>query len=332
MNSFNVQHVNYEELVVDFAKGLDIPVRDNQVCLPETLGKGFIRGVNLDNGVSVLMAEAVLRNDLVLERPVSKEEAFYILHFHEIQQGKGTEWTVAHHKTVAEEGIQTGVHLGSSLHTRKYAFLKDAHIRTVNIIIPKNWVYKIVPAEGSAALLEHFIAAEEPIPHLELMDIEYRLILKELLRQQLTEPLRQLYISNRVMLLIEKFFNRLYHKDMNGNTEKKRGSAELQRLVQVEQVLIDAVHSMPPTIEQLAKMAAMSSTKLKSLFKEVFGMPVYEYYQYHRMQVAKEMLLTRNHTVKEVGRQVGYQNISHFAAAFKKIHKLLPSQLLGSIR
>ena len=45
------------------------------------------------------------------------------------------------------------------------------------------------------------------------------------------------------------------------------------------------------------------------------------------MAVAREMLLTGDFSVKEVGLQVGYSNLSNFAAAFRKEFRVLPSEI-----
>jgi AraC-like DNA-binding protein len=43
--------------------------------------------------------------------------------------------------------------------------------------------------------------------------------------------------------------------------------------------------------------------------------------------MARDLLLRGDYSVKEVGLQVGYSNLSNFAAAFKKEFKLLPSEI-----
>jgi AraC-like DNA-binding protein len=45
------------------------------------------------------------------------------------------------------------------------------------------------------------------------------------------------------------------------------------------------------------------------------------------MQMARDLLLSGDFSVKEVGIQVGYSNLSNFAAAFKKEFHLLPSEI-----
>jgi AraC-like DNA-binding protein len=45
------------------------------------------------------------------------------------------------------------------------------------------------------------------------------------------------------------------------------------------------------------------------------------------MNYARMLLSGGNHSVKEVGHLLGYDNLSNFTAAFKKQFNLLPSEL-----
>jgi AraC-like DNA-binding protein len=78
----------------------------------------------------------------------------------------------------------------------------------------------------------------------------------------------------------------------------------------------------------LSRVAAMSPTKLKKLFKAVYGEAIYSFFQKHRMKHAAELLLTKEFTVKEVGSKLGYANLSNFTLAFKKEFNRLPSEFL----
>ena len=61
----------------------------------------------------------------------------------------------------------------------------------------------------------------------------------------------------------------------------------MKRIKEAEDILLKDFSQQPPAIAQLARIAAMSPSKLKILFKEVFGLPVNQYYQKHRMNKAK---------------------------------------------
>ena len=98
----------------------------------------------------------------------------------------------------------------------------------------------------------------------------------------------------------------------------------------IEKELLKDFTSEPPGIVKLARMAAMSPSKLKSSFKEIYGLPVYQFFQKHRMNKAKSMLLSKKYNVRQVGVEVGYSNLSNFAKAFRKSFDQLPSDLLDN--
>ena len=105
---------------------------------------------------------------------------------------------------------------------------------------------------------------------------------------------------------------------------------EIEQMMRVEEQLLASL-SEPPTISQLARDAAMSPSKLKKQFKDVFGLPVYEYFQKKRMQKARELLLEGNRSIKSVGMELGFSNLSNFSMAFRKEFGKLPSEMLKSL-
>ncbi|MDI3322074.1 helix-turn-helix transcriptional regulator [Pinibacter soli] len=323
MNRFSIRYHNYSDFVHGVAGAFDLEIKNNEFELPESLGSGFVKGIDLGNGLSVLMAETSLRHGLVLEVGIVDEE-FYVLNFQESNPETDDKKDQQPDDFIL---LQTGVYLRSSLNNAQY-YVPAGHVRSVSVIMPLAWMQHFAETTESGIMLEHLRGIPFQKQHLQLMDTEYRIIINKLFDPKLKTPLRELFIGNRVMLLIEKFFTKHY-LGLNGvEREKHLTAEELKRLAEVENKLVNGLFEETPTIDDLAKMAAMSATKLKRSFKSIFGLPVYEYYQNHRMHVAKDILLTGSYTVKQVGQKVGYQNISHFAAAFKKIHGVLPSQML----
>ncbi|RFZ81829.1 AraC family transcriptional regulator [Mucilaginibacter terrenus] len=82
----------------------------------------------------------------------------------------------------------------------------------------------------------------------------------------------------------------------------------------------------PPNIAALAKEAGMSEPKLRKLFKQTFGKGVFEYYQSVRMLKAAQLLREKHLSVSEVGYQLGFTNLSHFARVFEQHHGIKPKK------
>jgi len=48
----------------------------------------------------------------------------------------------------------------------------------------------------------------------------------------------------------------------------------------------------------------------------MYGLPLYQYFQKHRMVKAKAMLVSKKYTAKQVAAELGYQNQSLFHQGF----------------
>ncbi|AYD47202.1 helix-turn-helix domain-containing protein [Arachidicoccus soli] len=98
----------------------------------------------------------------------------------------------------------------------------------------------------------------------------------------------------------------------------------------VENYLKNHLFDKFPGIDILAKKFAISETKLKVEFKQVYGKPIYQYFRDAKMELAKELITENQLIIKEISFKLGYENASKFSIAFKKHHGILPSELRKS--
>ena len=72
------------------------------------------------------------------------------------------------------------------------------------------------------------------------------------------------------------------------------------------------------TMEELAARFDISATGMKTIFKTIYGKPIYSYLQELRMRRASALLLNSSMSVTEIAGEVGYESPGKFSAAFKK--------------
>ena len=128
--------------------------------------------------------------------------------------------------------------------------------------------------------------------------------------------------------LMVKFFQAiagLHLKTGSGTIKYKE--ADRRHVSQAEQIIMNNLTKQFPGIEPMAKTVHTSPTKLKALFKDIYGRTMFQYYQDKQMQMAMELLRQPSSTVKQVAELLGYENASNFTAAFKKYHGFLPSEV-----
>ncbi|MCO4635849.1 transcriptional regulator, AraC family [Streptococcus infantarius subsp. infantarius] len=108
--------------------------------------------------------------------------------------------------------------------------------------------------------------------------------------------------------------------------EKKINPDDNQALDNVKHYINDHLTTTIPQ-DLLAKIAMMSKTKLKNLFKFKYNMTITEYIQEQRMNLAEHLLTTTQLEIKEVANAVGYKSHSRFSSLFKKYIGVYPHEL-----
>lgn len=81
-----------------------------------------------------------------------------------------------------------------------------------------------------------------------------------------------------------------------------------------------------PTIEELSKEYLINTATLKDTFKGVYGQPIGTYMKVYRMKQAAALLRQTQATIAEIASQVGYENQSKFATAFRDVMKIAPAE------
>ncbi|WP_160712266.1 helix-turn-helix transcriptional regulator [Halodesulfovibrio sp. MK-HDV] len=89
---------------------------------------------------------------------------------------------------------------------------------------------------------------------------------------------------------------------------------------------------VPPSMAELSKAHMMSISKIQSGFQELFGMSVFGFLKEYKLRKARMFFEDGDMNVSEVAWALGYTNLSHFSAAYKKRYGVLPKQFLNSVR
>ena len=83
------------------------------------------------------------------------------------------------------------------------------------------------------------------------------------------------------------------------------------------------------TIEELSKEYLINTSTLKATFKGVYGQPIATYMKEYRIRQAAVLLRQTQGTVADIANQVGYENQSKFATAFREIMNVSPKEYRG---
>ncbi len=137
-------------------------------------------------------------------------------------------------------------------------------------------------------------------------------------------PLRRLHLETRALELIGLQLAEYLAPD-NPAPPPTLKVSDINRIRDARELLVQDMEN-PPSIAQLARMAGINEKKLKCGFKQVFGVPVFEYFRNYRLEIARELLASRIMNVTEVAMHIGYQNLSHFSEEFRKKYGVTPKR------
>jgi AraC-like DNA-binding protein len=308
---------SYEDFFRHIARCLKLKISDNVITLSPDKGAGYIKYVNLVNGLQLLIYNYTTLQNILYHRKKSEKD-FYVLRLDDYTDVDGVS--------------KSSVFFGNTTQEWFYMAAPNTHLRQINVIFSKKWLDDYFSDEETGEMLNSYVSLKTPFVVYELMDAEYKRLMNEAMQIQSDMQFEPMVLQNRVALILERFFCRVYKGIENENNTLKISSRELRSIKQVETELLKDFSQQPPAIAQLARIAAMSPSKLKILFKEVFGLPVNQYYQRHRMNKAKAMLLSKKYSVREAANELGFSSVSSFNKAFYKIFDELPVEIAVSLK
>jgi AraC-like DNA-binding protein len=140
----------------------------------------------------------------------------------------------------------------------------------------------------------------------------------QILECSLSPPVREIFLNGKALEMLACCLTTLQKAPRTGRDCPCRLRAgEKEKIHLARDMLVSDLES-PPSLDQLAAWAGLNATKLKRGFRYLFGTSVFDYFRNYRLETARRILEKDQVTVTEAAMTVGYSNIGHFCAAFKK--------------
>ncbi len=297
--------------------------------IPTHLGTGYVYASAINPDISYVVLDFSLKDDLVLFRKKSFNYGLS-LGFNQVEVSDFFKVTEQDNSITDRTPRRSNIFLSSTNHDLEITYSKNSALKIVGILFSPEFVRNFLKKD---ILLDIMLYTGQRLYNVNKVPItfEYRQLLDDIFSTDTQSPLSNLILQNRILLLTEKFLNTFLEKRSSVNEQGKKikeKEKDIRALKEVEEILSNGNLEKFPSIDSLSKTAMMSSTKLKTKFKHVYGMKLYEFYNRNRLEKAREMLISGKYSVKEVGHEIGFSNLSNFAKAFKKEFGILPNEML----
>ncbi len=109
-------------------------------------------------------------------------------------------------------------------------------------------------------------------------------------------------------------------------TERQYFSRDTENKVHDARKILGSELSSDISIEELAGRVKLNRTTLQKVFRQMYGVTIFEYRTQVRIQEAKNLLIDNALSITEIAGMCGYSNASKFSATFKKITGVSPHE------
>lgn len=158
--------------------------------------------------------------------------------------------------------------------------------------------------------------------HSKLNKVNFELVQEIISLDKSTSAAETLLLRANVLKILSLFIQRVSSKE-----ERKESTThftDVAKIMEVKKLIDDRAAKEHISLNDLAKIAAISKTKLKLKFKEIVGETVYQYYLNVKMEKAKEILEDNPVPISNLAYEMGFNSTSHFSQVFKKYHSVSP--------
>ncbi len=278
---------------------------------------GTLRSAGIEEGLGVLGYSVSILNDVLAKATYQKNipANTYFLSFAEFEyyypaMPNSSEFIVLKSTTCTFYKPGTPVHTYFYSHTNGVFF---------NIAVTKNWIERNIQVTDTAAL--QLFLDDKPgfLNWIDIVpDTEKKIAdLWELLDEDTEEHSANQHIHNMLHGIIGEFFTRALDQNRLQNFTGIYNE-DYGKIALAERTILQHLPNGFYGVEQLARESGLSETKLKTLFKKVFGFSMLQYYKEKNILLAEQLLKKSAMQIKQVAFLTGYTSVSKFIAAFKK--------------
>jgi len=311
------------DFLAGFSEQFGVPLHGNELKIPAKMGQGNIKRIDLGEDFRLHIHQYSFREEFVLKRTAAEAISdvitiiFYSAAFpnNYLSNREGSFNCTKTHAASVE--VSSG-DLNSEI---RFPAGKEIHFTSLGI--RAGLLRELLGPTEPNQLIETVTNANSTFLYHLLMIPDLERTLKSLLESESADPLKRFYYKVKAQELLYMVFSMLARREDKKHCQLDNLDVSMLMTVR-ERLLADL--SQPPQLRDLAKLANMSETKLKQLFRQVFGDSIYNYFQTVRMEEAASMLRHPGVAVSQVGYQLGFSNLSHFSRLFARHHGKTPKK------
>jgi AraC-like DNA-binding protein len=320
----------------------NIEMKNDKIIFPERVATGSISYHLLEDDIEMALFNVTFKEAFYIERITTDENKFYTMHIHcspnelsHFLDGEESKvggpvnalvfWSASDITSAFK--IEAGETFLALMVYMKKEFLQKALGSSDNPLLPDGGSpYDVSGSSADRSL----IGQRRVIPRSmksKLGRMKYELMQEIITFDNNSSMPEKLFLKANILKILALFIKRV--------TERRKKKEETERfsdtakILEIKKMIDGSAGSMHMSLDDLAKTAAISKTKLKTKFKEVVGKSAYQYYLEVKMEKARALLEDTSVPVSDVAYELGFKSPSHFSQSFKKHYGMNPKSVAG---
>lgn len=137
------------------------------------------------------------------------------------------------------------------------------------------------------------------------------------------QPAYQMLVKAKLLAMLANLV-RYFHQDLpeESGLPNSRHMEQIERSMQYILKHLDE----PFSLDDLAREAQMSRSYFSSSFRKLNGVSVWDYITSKRVELAQQLLETTDNSILDISGSCGYNNISNFNRAFRRVTGKTPRE------
>ncbi len=309
----NLSYNSWEKLWEQKQSSPNYDHGDYLISLPNSLGRGFKRNIDLPRGILLTFHQYQFFDDVIVNDSFdhncdeSKEFLEFVFNLSSINRYWQGEYVKENQYYLINHCSQERFVCEELCCQKKLAI--DIHISRQQFdLIFGDFIHSYLI---DRALEEKYLNVS---PFFQITT-SMKFVLQQMLDCPFRENIKQVYLESKSMEMLVLALDQMH--DSKNTHSIKLHSDDIDRIHEARRILLEEMEN-PPSLVKLAQRAGLNDRKLKEGFKQVFGTTVFGYLHEQRLQEAKRLLQETNLSIAEVAYAVGFANRGYFAAAFRK--------------
>jgi AraC-like DNA-binding protein len=208
-------------------------------------------------------------------------------------------------------------------------FYENTNGKVFNIAFTRNWALKNLTFETStdAAIVDRFLNNETGfINWLDIVPQAHKLgnDIWQYLKRPVGEDCELGCLGTTLKKIIFDFFNTaLAERRITGYLQLN--NPDYANVAAAEKLILTHLTNPFLGVDKISRTVNVSPTKLKVIFKSVFGFSMLQYQKERNLLLAMQLLEKSSMRIGNIALTTGYESASKFTASFKKRFGVLPS-------